>query len=126
MNTLTKYNQRGSLLDELVSEPLFRPIFRLLDADIGHDAVTETKTEYVLELELPRFRKEEVQVEVTPDGILRVDARQKGSAENRKYYERFIGHVVDTTKASAHLEHGILKITLPKTERAQARQIVVT
>ncbi|KAA8964336.1 Hsp20/alpha crystallin family protein [Mycobacterium sp.] len=98
--------------------------------------VTETKDSYVVEVELPGVRREDVDVELSGDelvisgefkerkrqGLLRRRTRRVGKFE---YRVTVPGEIRDSD-VSAALSHGVLTVELPKARSATARKITVT
>ena len=93
----------------------------------GHHAANLMKTDikefddkYEVEIDLPGFKKDEVQVELK-DGYLVVSA-EKGLDEDEK--DKKSGYYVgkDTTEddIKAHFEHGMLTVTVAKKEAKPA------
>jgi len=83
---------------------------------------------YLAEAELPGVRKDDVSIEVG-DGTLIVRAeRESGTEEKKEDYIRrergylsFYRHIplpqnADTSKATAKMENGLLRVTVPKKE----------
>lgn len=99
--------------------------------------VHEVNDELVVKAELPGVEKDSFNV--TVDGeVLRIEAEKKGEEElkdgtyylRERHYGKFsrtlsIPFPVDSGKASATLENGVLEIRLPKAEEAKSRRIEV-
>jgi len=99
--------------------------------------VTEDNENYYVRAELPGIKSDELDIQVTADGIS-ISGERKISAEGNgvKYHrrEREAGKFsrlinlpgeVDVNKVEASMENGILKVTIPKSEAAKPRQITV-
>lgn len=80
--------------------------------------VNENEKEYNIEVELPRFKKNEIQVEVTK-GILKVTAKNNRSSYIREFNLPF----VELDKTEVKLEDGVLKITVPKNSNGQTKYL---
>ncbi len=91
---------------------------------------------YGVDLEVPGFEREDIEVELTPNGV-RVEASRKREEEHED--ERYFAHErsyaslhrsftfpeeVVPDKAEAKLEKGVLKLTLPKREPTPAPRSV--
>ena len=90
--------------------------------------IQDTGKEYILETELPGFKKEDIHVEVQ-DGVLTISAKHEEKQDEqdeksgkyvrreRRYgsYQRsFTLDGVDPKSIQAAYENGVLKLTLPK------------
>ena len=99
----------------------------------GHHAANLMKTDikefddkYEVEIDLPGFKKDEVQVELK-DGYLVVSA-EKGLDEDEKdkksgkylRRERYVGKDTTEDDIKAHFEHGMLTVTVAKKEAKPA------
>jgi HSP20 family protein len=100
--------------------------------------IIEDEKEYLIKVELPEVRKEDVKVTVE-NGTLTISGERKAELEdrNRKFHriERFYGRFVrsfsipdDTEdhKVQAEFRDGVLRVKLAKGEKARPRQIEVT
>ena len=134
------------MLPSIFSENLFDDFFRdPFDMMVprGHDPlygkhaknmmktdVRETDTTYELDIDLPGFKKEDVNVELK-DGCLTINAAKSldkdEQDEHGKYIRRerfagscsrsfYVGENVQPADISAKFEDGILKLSVPKEE----------
>lgn len=99
--------------------------------------VTEDDKEYLITAELPEVKKEDVKVSVEK-GVLTISGERKVEKEDkkRKYHriERAYGTFVrtftvpedaDVEKIQAEFKDGMLKVHIPKSEKAKPKQIDV-
>jgi HSP20 family protein len=99
--------------------------------------VSENENEYVVKASLPGVKPEDVQITVHGD-TLTIQGETK--AEEEKKGERWhlrerrsgafqrslsLATPVDSDKAQAKFEHGVLTLVLPKSEQAKPRQIKI-
>lgn len=99
--------------------------------------IVEDAREYLLKVELPEVRKEDVQVTVeggtlTISGERKTEKEEKGRRLHRveRYYGRFERSfsIPDDAKASdvkAEFKDGVLRVHLAKSEQARPKQIEV-
>jgi len=99
--------------------------------------LAETDDEVIVTGELPGLGKEDFAVEISGDRlVLRGEKKAAMERKGREYYyaEQSYGAFarsvalpceVDADKASAKYKNGVLRLTLPKTEQAMARQVRV-
>ena len=99
--------------------------------------VTEDNENYYVRAELPGIKSDELDIQVTKDGIS-ISGERKIPVEGNgvKYHrrEREAGKFsrlinlpgeVDVNKVEASRENGVLKVIIPKTEVSKPRQITV-
>jgi len=99
--------------------------------------VTEDNENYYVRAELPGIKSDELDIQVTKDGIS-ISGERKILAEGNgvKYHrrEREAGKFsrlinlpgeIDVNKVEASRENGVLKVTIPKAEVFKPRQITV-
>ena len=92
----------------------------------------------VVKAELPGMKREDIDVMLTQNAITISGEKQREEIVDKKDYhsiERSYGSFrrsfnlpseVQTEKASAKFEHGVLEITIPKTEEAKKKEKKVT
>lgn len=79
------------------------------------------KDSFSLEIELPRFRKENIKLSAE-NNVLHISAEQ----DNLKFYHSVsIPSTLDTNTIEAELDHGVLKISAQKAEQARTKTILI-
>jgi HSP20 family molecular chaperone IbpA len=79
------------------------------------------KDSFNLEIELPRFRKENIKLSAE-NNILHISAEQ----DNLKFYHSVsVPSTLDTNTIEAELDHGVLKISAQKAEQAKTKVIKI-
>lgn len=79
------------------------------------------KDSFSLEIELPRFRKENIKLSAE-NNVLHVSAEQ----DNLKFYHSVsIPSTLDTNTIEAKLDHGVLTISAQKAEQAKTKTILI-
>lgn len=99
--------------------------------------IEESDKEYLIKAELPEVKKEEVKLTVQDD-VLTISGERKAEKEEKgkKYHrvERCYGSFMrsftlpedaDGTKVSAEYKDGVLRVHLPKSEKAKPKAIEV-
>jgi HSP20 family protein len=123
------------LEDSFISPARFDPmLMKTLPLD-----VYETESGYTIDVSMPGVKPEDLKVSATEDTITIRAATKRETREGEKgawvRRERHEGELfravtlaspIDPAKISAHYEHGVLKLTVPKSEVAKPRQIDVT
>jgi HSP20 family protein len=97
--------------------------------------VTEGENDFVVTASLPGIKPEDVQTTVLGDTLTirgRSDAKGEQNGQNWLVRERrtgafqrsvTLGTSINADKASAQFQHGVLTLTLPKSEQARPKQI---
>jgi HSP20 family protein len=99
--------------------------------------ISETKDNFVVKAELPGLEAKDVNVSISGD-VLTIKGEKKAEEEEKdEHYhrvERYSGSFqrvfqlpsgVKTDKIEANFDKGVLKVTLPKVEEAQKKEIEV-
>ncbi|HLI27305.1 MAG TPA: Hsp20/alpha crystallin family protein [Chloroflexota bacterium] len=123
----------GAARDDGQAAPLVRRAYSGPLAD-----VEETDDAVIVRAELPGLRPEDFTVEATADRlIIRGEKREERAEQGRGFhrverrYGAFVRSIalpceVDCDRAEASYRDGVLRVTLPKTPAAKARQIKIT
>ncbi len=97
--------------------------------------IFENKDGYVLQAEMPGVSKEGLEItlegnEITITGHRHVETpgkemlfRESQDADYRRVFE--LDPAIDTSKVSAKMDQGVLRLMLPKSERVKPRKIAV-
>jgi HSP20 family protein len=99
--------------------------------------ITETKSDLIVKAELPGIDPKEIDISLTGDTLtIRGEKQQEKEEKEENYYriERSYGIFSRTIKLpvsvqndriKASYQHGVLKITLPKSKEAKQKQIKI-
>jgi len=109
---------------------------RIKDTLVPHVDIREDKDMVVLFADLPGVDRDGLDVHIDKDVLqiygrraIRPDAKTGGSYTEmpaRDYYRAFtIGEEVEREHISAQLTNGVLKVVLPKSERAKPKKITI-
>ncbi|MBX6314284.1 MAG: Hsp20/alpha crystallin family protein [Isosphaeraceae bacterium] len=125
-------------MNSLLQESFIRPSGLMAGGAIALPLdVCETENEFVVKASLPGVRPEDVQITVHGDtltirGEAKAEEEKKGETwhlRERRFgpFQRTLSLTtpVDSDKAQAHFEHGVLTLTLPKAEAAKPKQIKI-
>jgi len=97
--------------------------------------VTEGENDFVVTASLPGIKPEDVQTTVLGDTVMiKAESKANGEQKGQNWLMRErragsfqrsvnLGTPINADKASAQFEHGVLTLTLPKSEQARPRQI---
>ncbi|HEV8516632.1 MAG TPA: Hsp20/alpha crystallin family protein [Candidatus Limnocylindrales bacterium] len=125
-------------MDRLFEDSFVRPrSWALTEGQLPLD-VHNTKDELVIRAALPGFRPDDVEITITGDTLTisaQSEQEQRSDEEGWMYREIHSGSVtrtvalpsdLDTEKASARFENGMLRLTIPKAEQAKPRQVKIS
>ena len=122
MNRNRGYDLFDGFFDDMFADPFFTSSNNIMRTDI-----TEKDGNYILDIELPGFKKEDVNIELN-DGYLTVSAKTNESDEEKdkkgniirseRYYGNasrsyYVGEDVKPEDIKAKYDNGVLKLTLP-------------
>jgi HSP20 family protein len=124
-------------MDQLFNDAFTRPRSSSGVSIVPATDLYQTDDEVVVKFNLPGLKAEDVQISVTSDVLtLRGEYKQENEQKEVTYHviERRVGAFersvmlptdVQTDKAKADFENGVLTITLPKAETVKPRTITV-
>ncbi len=136
---------RRSLLSAYLADDFddFAPIFdessamNMVDFHPSCD-VTETKDHYILGLDMPGVKKEDIKIEMQGNKLILSGERQhewkEKNGETTLRHERTYGKfertftlpvAIAAEKIEAHYENGVLNVAIPKAETAKSRTIQI-
>ena len=94
------------------------------------------ENEYVLEVEMPGLDKSGLEVTVEGNELTIVGRRKTETTQGEPYYSETpqanfrrmfeLRPDIDTSKINAQMEQGVLKLRLPRSEKAKPRKIQIT
>ena len=135
-NTRRPFN----VLDDDV-ERMFNRMEQRFERDIARfdmrTDVTEDETRYLVDVDLPGVRKDDIDVDVSRNAVTvqaRFGGRDPVPGGKRLQEERTVGECfrsftfpseIDIAKASASFEHGVLTLSLPKADGARPKRLPV-
>lgn len=117
--------------------PVVAPALRTEQSYMPVCDVEELSDHYLLSLEMPGMKKEDIKLEVHEGQLTVSGERQTESSqrqESQRYSERRYGKFqrsftlpvgIDADKVEANYQDGVLRIVVPKTESAKPRQIKI-
>lgn len=116
-----------------------RPHWAELEAPEMRIDVTENEKSYAVKAEIPGVSKDDIDVSIDGNQVsisAEVKRETKKKDDEREICtERYYGQVyrsfglpteVDSNKANAHYENGVLTLTLPKKENGSARKVTIS
>jgi len=97
--------------------------------------ISATDSEYLVELEMPGVEKSGLEITVEGNELSIIGRRKFEAPQGELYYSETpqadfkrvfdLGPDVDTAKINAQLDQGVLKLRLPKSEKAKPRKIQI-
>lgn len=130
-------NNEISLFDAL--DDLFKPVFYENQNGMKTD-IKETQSSYVMEVEVPGFKKEDIKVSLE-DGYLtvccsKVKTEEEKNDQSSRYVRKeisescqrsyYVGEEIEEENIKAKYENGILTLTVPKVQPKQIRNHSIT
>ena len=132
------FTHNNNLFDDFFGDEFFAPTRHPNGgAAIMHTDIRETEGEYIIDMELPGFKKEDVEAELR-DGYLTVRAEHKTENDEKdkeghyirkeRYYGNFarsfyVGEAVTQDDIKAAFKDGILTLNVPKIEKKEEPEV---
>jgi HSP20 family protein len=98
--------------------------------------IRETKDGYVLEADMPGVNKDGLDITLEDTTLTIIGRREKADVDTEAIYRESptadyrrvfeLDPAIDPARIDAKLEHGVLTVLLPKSERAKPRKIAVS
>jgi len=137
--SVARLEPRSPLFDDLFREFGLRPRWQEPESPKMRIDVTENDGAYSVKAEIPGAAKDDIDVCIDGNQVsvgVEVKRESKKKDDERDVYtERYYGQVyrsftlpieVDSDKASAQYEHGVLTLTLPKMGNGSVRKVTVS
>lgn len=138
-NPFREFGRHQDRIDRLLNE-----LMELRSGTFGEDVnlmpsseLVEEEKNYLLKVDLPGIKKEDVKVEVEGDRLtIRAERRSEKEEKSKKRYFSEISYgscmrsfalpqSIDEKKVDAKFENGVLSVTIPKTTETKSKQISV-
>jgi HSP20 family protein len=131
--------EMGRRFEDFFGRPFFPALWRRFATEGWSPAidVAEKYDKFVVKVELPGVKEEDVDVSVAGD-MLTISGEKRAESEEKKkgyYYSESsygsfsrsvtVPSTVDTNKTEADFDKGVLEITLPKTPEVKPKKIKV-
>lgn len=124
-------------VDKLFEDSFIRPFNGFTTSTAFPVDLKETKEAYVLKASLPGMKPDDISIEATTEEItIKGELKEETEVKDAEYLrkERRYGKLqrtlslplaIDPNKVEATFEHGVVTITLPKTEIVKPKTITV-
>lgn len=128
-------------VDRLLSDSFITPRTGASGAGMPKVDIKERKEDILIKVELPGLSEEEIDVEVSSDGIVTIsgekaeEKEEVGEKDNYYYKESYSGSFsrsfslpteVVAGKAEANMEHGVLTVTVPKARPEKVQKLKIS
>lgn len=125
MNNITQTQNQGARVQRQTNRGFVMPPAN----------ISASNNEYLVEVEMPGVDKSGLEITVEGNELTIIGHRKGDTPQGQLYYSEWpeadfrrvfeLGPDVDTTKINAQLEQGVLKLRLPKSEKAKPRKIQI-
>jgi HSP20 family protein len=132
--SLIKFNRRN--LSNMFDEDFFPSVINAFDSNYGVD-IYETEEAVCVEAQVPGMSEEDIKVTIE-GSVLTIEAQKEVESSDKNKiavyqeskqtsfrYSTSLPRMVDSSKAEAEVENGIVTITMPKMESEKAKRINV-
>jgi HSP20 family protein len=138
---LTRLESRSPVFEDFFRDFGLRPRWQEMEAPDMRIDVVENDQAYAVKAEIPGAEKNDIDVSIDGNQVsitaeVKRESKNKNKDDERDIYmERYYGQFyrsfslpneVDSSKANAHYENGVLTLTLPKKGNGNARKLTVS
>jgi HSP20 family protein len=137
IRTPSEFVSLRDAMDRLFEDSVIRPFNGFASATTFPVDLSEGKDSYVLKAALPGMKPEDITIEATAEEIsIRGETKQQTEQKDAEYLRREMRYgkvqrsftlplAIDPTKVEATFEHGVVTITLPKSEVVKPKTITI-
>ena len=124
-------------MDRLFEDSIIRPFNGFATATTFPVDLTEGKDSYILKASLPGTKPEDITIEATPEEVtIRGETKQTSEQKDAEYLRRELRYgkvsrtfalplAIDPNKVEAIFEHGVVTVTLPKSDVVKPKTITI-
>lgn len=137
--SLARFEPHSPFFDDFFRDVGLRPRWQELETPDMRIDVTENDRSYAVKAEIPGVNKDDIDVsidgnQVTITAEIKRETKKKDD-EREICTERYYGQIyrsfglpseVDSSKADAHYENGVLMLTLPKKQNGNAHKVTIS
>jgi len=124
-------------MDRLFEDSVIRPFNGFASATTFPVDLSEGKDSYILKASLPGMKPDDITIEATSEEItIRGETKQTSEQKDLEYLRRELRYgkvartfslplAIDPNKVEATFEHGLVTVTLPKSEVVKPKTITI-
>jgi HSP20 family protein len=137
IKTPSEFVSLRDAMDRLFEDSIIRPFNGFGPATPFPVDLSEGKDSYVLKASLPGMKPEDITIEATAEEVtIRGETKQTGEQKDAEYLRRELRYgkvqrsftlplAIDPNKVEASFEHGVVTVTLPKSEVVKPKTITI-
>jgi HSP20 family protein len=137
IRTPSEFVSLRDAMDRLFEDSVIRPFNGFASATTFPVDLSEGKDSFILKAALPGMKPEDITIEATAEEIsIRGETKQQAELKEADYLRRELRYgkmqrsftlplAIDPTKVEATFEHGVVTITLPKSEVVKPKTITI-
>ncbi len=138
-NTWNEFGNINKLMDRMLRDPYSTLKYKELAQFNPNCEVTENKNQYIMKFEVPGIPKDQIKIELdenrlTVSGSKKEEKKEEDKDKKTHFSEMNYGSFmrtftlptpVNAEKVMATYDHGVLTVTLEKSEASRTRQIAI-
>jgi HSP20 family protein len=137
IKTPSEFVSLRDAMDRLFEDSVIRPFNGFATVTTFPVDLTESKDGYVLKASLPGMKPEDITIEATAEDVtIRGETKQSTEQKDAEYLRRELRYgklqrtfslplAIDPNKVEATFEHGVVTVTLPKSEVVKPKTITI-